>query len=44
MANPIGEIISKTGLSQLRTAETEKYAHVSFCMGGGYEIVFPKEV
>lgn len=43
ITNTIGEVISKNGLSQLRIAETEKYAHVTFFMDGGIEIDFPKE-
>ena len=38
-----GEVISAAGLSQLRIAETEKYAHVTFFFNGGNEIPFPKE-
>lgn len=39
----LGEIISRTGLKQLRIAETEKYAHVTFFFNGGREAVFPGE-
>lgn len=35
--NTFGEILSKKGLTQLRTAETEKYAHVTFFFNGGVE-------
>ncbi len=35
--NTIGEIVSKNGLKQLRIAETEKYAHVTFFFNGGEE-------
>lgn len=35
--NTFGEYISKKGLSQLRIAETEKYAHVTFFFNGGEE-------
>lgn len=35
--NTLGEIVSKNGLTQLRTAETEKYAHVTFFFNGGVE-------
>ncbi len=35
--NTLGDIISKAGLSQLHTAETEKYAHVTFFFNGGIE-------
>ena len=38
-----GEVISDAGLSQLRLAETEKYAHVTFFFNGGYESSFPGE-
>ena len=39
----IGEWVSKQGLSQLRIAETEKYAHVTFFLNGGREEMFPGE-
>lgn len=35
--NTLGEIISQNGLKQLRIAETEKYAHVTFFFNGGVE-------
>ena len=35
--NTLGEIISKAGMTQLRIAETEKYAHVTFFFNGGVE-------
>ena len=35
--NTLGEVISKAGLKQLRIAETEKYAHVTFFFNGGVE-------
>ena len=38
-----GEFISKQGYTQLRIAETEKYAHVTFFFNGGEEKVFPGE-
>jgi len=38
-----GEIVSRAGLTQLRIAETEKYAHVTFFFNGGRETVFPGE-
>jgi 2,3-bisphosphoglycerate-independent phosphoglycerate mutase len=41
--NILGEVISKHGLSQLRTAETEKYAHVTYFFNGGMEAPFPGE-
>ncbi len=37
------EIVSEAGLSQLRIAETEKYAHVTYFFSGGQENVFPGE-
>jgi len=37
------EVVSEQGLSQFRTAETEKYAHVTFFFNGGREVVFPGE-
>ena len=37
------EIVSRAGLKQLRCAETEKYAHVTFFFNGGRETVFPGE-
>lgn len=40
----LGEYISKKGLTQLRTAETEKYAHVTFFFSGGREEPFPGEI
>lgn len=39
----IGEILSDTGLKQIRTAETEKYPHVTFFFSGGREEPFPGE-
>ncbi len=41
--NTLGEYLSKIGLTQLRIAETEKYAHVTFFFNGGSEKVFPGE-
>ena len=41
--NSIGEIISKNGFQQLRIAETEKYAHVTFFLNGGEEGQFEGE-
>jgi 2,3-bisphosphoglycerate-independent phosphoglycerate mutase len=38
-----GEVIARAGLSQLRLAETEKYAHVTYFFNGGREDVFPGE-
>ncbi len=39
----IGEVISEAGRAQLRIAETEKYAHVTFFFSGGREEVFKNE-
>ena len=41
--NIFGEYLSHLGLTQLRIAETEKYAHVTFFFNGGVEQVFPGE-
>ncbi len=41
--NTLGEIISKAGLSQLRIAETEKWAHVTYFFNGLGESIFPGE-
>ena len=41
--NTLGEILSNHGLTQLRIAETEKYAHVTFFFNGGTEHVFTHE-
>ena len=38
LSNTLGEYISSLGLRQLRTAETEKYAHVTFFFNGGVEV------
>jgi len=43
LKNTLGEIISNNGLSQLRIAETEKYAHVTFFFSGGREEPFKNE-
>ncbi len=39
----LGEVVAKAGLTQLRIAETEKYAHVTFFLNGGREQEFPGE-
>ena len=36
----LGDVVSKAGLKQFRTAETEKYAHVTYFFNGGVEQVF----
>ena len=43
VTNTIGEVVSKAGRSQLRIAETEKYAHVTFFFNGGREAPFENE-
>jgi len=43
VANSFGEYLSKLGLAQLRIAETEKYAHVTYFFSGGVEAVYPGE-
>ncbi len=43
LSNTLGEVIANHGLSQLRLAETEKYAHVTFFLNGGSERVFANE-
>lgn len=42
-ANILGEVLSNAGLKQLRIAETEKYAHVTFFFNGGREEPYPGE-
>ena len=39
----LGEVLSKQGFRQLRIAETEKYAHVTFFLNGGIEAPYPGE-
>ena len=39
----LGEVVSAAGRSQLRIAETEKYAHVTYFFNGGIECAFPSE-
>jgi 2,3-bisphosphoglycerate-independent phosphoglycerate mutase len=43
MARIVGEVVSGSGLAQLRTAETEKYAHVTYFFNGGLEAPFQGE-
>ena len=43
LKNTFGEYISNNGLTQLRIAETEKYAHVTFFFNGGNEKQYPGE-
>lgn len=41
--NTLGEVLSRHGIAQLRLAETEKYAHVTFFFNGGVEMPNPGE-
>jgi 2,3-bisphosphoglycerate-independent phosphoglycerate mutase len=43
LSDTFGEVVSQAGLRQLRIAETEKYAHVTFFFNGGRETVFTGE-
>ncbi|TMP95945.1 MAG: 2,3-bisphosphoglycerate-independent phosphoglycerate mutase [Verrucomicrobia bacterium] len=43
LAHILGEVVSAAGKSQLRIAETEKYAHVTYFFNGGIERPFPGE-
>ena len=43
MVNDLGEYVSNLGKTQLRIAETEKYAHVTFFFSGGREELYPGE-
>lgn len=43
ITNTLGEVLSRNGLKQLRLAETEKYAHVTFFFNGGIEDPFEGE-
>ena len=40
---PLGKVVSDAGLKQLRIAETEKYAHVTYFFDGGKRILYPGE-
>ena len=42
-ANVLGEVVAQAGMRQLRIAETEKYAHVTFFLNGGAEHQLPGE-
>ncbi len=44
LVNVLPEVLAARGMSQLRIAETEKYAHVTFFFSGGREELFPGEV
>ena len=39
----LGDVVANAGMTQLRIAETEKYAHVTFFLNGGEETLFPGE-
>ncbi|MBR3300211.1 MAG: 2,3-bisphosphoglycerate-independent phosphoglycerate mutase [Clostridia bacterium] len=43
LENTLGEFLAKNGMTQLRIAETEKYAHVTFFFNGGREVMFDGE-
>lgn len=43
LTNTLGEYLAKMGKTQLRIAETEKYAHVTFFFNGGVEVEFENE-
>jgi 2,3-bisphosphoglycerate-independent phosphoglycerate mutase len=39
----LGQVVAEAGRAQLRTAETEKYPHVTYFLNGGQETTFPRE-
>lgn len=43
LSGTLGEVVAAAGLRQLRIAETEKYAHVTFFLNGGEEAVYDNE-
>lgn len=43
ITTPLGKVIAQSGMKQLRLAETEKYAHVTYFFNGGQEEPFPGE-
>src|SRR5882672_6525898 len=43
LRDTIGEVVSREGIRQLRMAETEKYAHVTYFFNGSQEVPFPGE-
>jgi len=43
MKQSLGEVVSQAGLAQLRSSETEKYAHITFFFNGGVEEIFAGE-
>ena len=44
LARIVAEVVSQSGKTMFRTAETEKYAHVTYFFNGGYETPYPGEV
>jgi 2,3-bisphosphoglycerate-independent phosphoglycerate mutase len=43
MARIVAEVLSDAGRTMLKTAETEKYPHVTYFYNGGHETPFPGE-
>jgi len=43
LKNGLGEVLANAGMTQLRLAETEKYAHVTFFLNGGRDAPFENE-
>jgi 2,3-bisphosphoglycerate-independent phosphoglycerate mutase len=43
LADGLGEVVSRAGMTQLRMAETEKYPHVTYFLNGGEERPYPGE-
>lgn len=43
ITHTLGQVVAEAGLKQLRVAETEKYAHVTFFFNGGRELLFAGE-
>ena len=43
VVNTLGQVLSEYNLKQLRIAETEKYAHVTYFFNGGQEVAYPGE-
>jgi 2,3-bisphosphoglycerate-independent phosphoglycerate mutase len=43
MKNILGEVLDKNNVLEFRTAETEKYAHITFFFNGGSEVPYPTE-
>ncbi|MBC7894933.1 MAG: 2,3-bisphosphoglycerate-independent phosphoglycerate mutase [Cytophagaceae bacterium] len=44
MARIVAEVVSERGMTMFRTAETEKYPHVTYFFNGGFEVPFAGEV